>query len=67
MANLPAALLTRLATQAPRCRRRLLQPIARRRLAAIAAVFGELPPKISVLLQQDRDLTSCSRKLVSQF
>ena len=44
--------LTRLTTQATRCR--LLQPITRRRLAAITAVLGQLTTQIRILLRHAR-------------
>ena len=44
--------LTGLTTQATRCR--LLQPITRRRLAAITAVVGQLTTQIRILLRHAR-------------
>jgi hypothetical protein len=50
VASLAAAFLPRLATQAAWCRL-LLQPIARRRFAAIVAILGQLTTQINNLLR----------------
>jgi len=52
VANLAAAFLAGLATQAARCW--LLQAITRRGLAAIVAVPGQLPAQIRVLFRHGR-------------
>ena len=52
VASLATTFLTGLTTQATRCR--LLQPITRRRLAAITAVLGQLTTQIRILLRHAR-------------
>jgi len=56
MSRLPAARLARPAAQAAGDARRLLQPVARRRLAAVRAVLVQLTPKLRRLLAQSRVL-----------
>jgi hypothetical protein len=56
MSGLAAARLARLAAQAARDARRLLQPIARRRLAAVRTVGVHSTPKVRHFLAQRRVL-----------
>ena len=52
MPFLPAARLAGFAAKTAKNTRRLLQPIARRRLAAVRTVLVQLPPKVGDLLAQ---------------
>ena len=54
MSRLPAARLARLAARAAGDARRLLQAVARRRLAAVRTVLVQLTPKVRDLLAQRR-------------
>src|SRR5208283_5926828 len=66
MSRLPAARLVRLAARAARDARRLLQAVARRRLAAVRAVLVQLTPEVRDLLAQRRVLRPQNLNLAPQ-
>ena len=66
VSGLPAARLARLAAQAAGDARRLLQAVARRRLAAVRAVLVQLTPEVRHFLAQRRVLNPQNLNLALQ-